>query len=582
MEGELSQNATFAKTNLAFGKIVATPTPSAWSQAYNAGTLFAVVSLTALETPDDLLPTLGKEVLETLEQEYFTLEVKDLEHIKGAITNTEKKIPKEKKHSLAVAVIIPQTASGRPILYVFTKDGKALLRRLGKLATIVEGEETLESASGFLEDGDTIVLATREFTSIIPVEVLSSSLATASPSEIAENLAPTVHKANQGGATAIVVYYTAQILREEQEPPLPKSVLGQFFPKAAGFLSALPKRLRKAVDHPKRVVISVAIILLFVLLSSIFFALTKQQEVKQKTLFQETFGQAQQKYEEGQGLLLLNQNAAKDSLSQAKQKLTKLKAALSKDAKEQQRVLALLAKVEATLTIASGISVVGAQEVDPKESLLLAHELKTQNYTLFTQDQSTIYATNEREIASLKKKTNKTTTIIRNENLWLEAAGLGTYNTNLYLLDRKTGKIIKFVAQSPPAGGGYSNVNYLASGVTQDFSKAVSLAVDTSVWVLLSDGVILKFTRGKNDAFTLKGLDTPLKNPTKIFTNTEVDNLYILDNGNSRVVVFDKAGSYVKQYQAGVIGKASDFDVAEKQKKLFLLAEGKVFAIAIE
>ena len=62
------------------------PSQSSWSQAYNAGKLFAVLSLEKEieEVPEkDYLNILGKELLETLEQEFFTLEVKDLESIKN-------------------------------------------------------------------------------------------------------------------------------------------------------------------------------------------------------------------------------------------------------------------------------------------------------------------------------------------------------------------------------------------------------------------------------------------------------------------------------------------------------------------
>ena len=72
--------------NISVAKIVSTPSQSSWSQAYNAGKLFAVLSLEKEieEVPEkDYLNILGKELLETLEQEFFTLEVKDLESIKN-------------------------------------------------------------------------------------------------------------------------------------------------------------------------------------------------------------------------------------------------------------------------------------------------------------------------------------------------------------------------------------------------------------------------------------------------------------------------------------------------------------------
>ena len=58
-----------AKSSLSFAKLVATPTDTAWSQAYNAGNLFACLSLTLAESNEELsLHVLGKEI--------FSVEVK--------------------------------------------------------------------------------------------------------------------------------------------------------------------------------------------------------------------------------------------------------------------------------------------------------------------------------------------------------------------------------------------------------------------------------------------------------------------------------------------------------------------------
>ncbi len=64
-----------AQGNLTFAKIVATPTNSAWSQAYSAGMLFTVLSLKSKETEEDSparqendieLKTQGKNILNTI------------------------------------------------------------------------------------------------------------------------------------------------------------------------------------------------------------------------------------------------------------------------------------------------------------------------------------------------------------------------------------------------------------------------------------------------------------------------------------------------------------------------------------
>src|SRR5437762_3402886 len=89
-----SQLFSSAKPSLAFAKIVANPTASAWSQVYNAGSLFAVLSL-ALKEPDDRasLATTGKKLVNNLEAEFFTLEDKSLASIKDAISKSLEDCP---------------------------------------------------------------------------------------------------------------------------------------------------------------------------------------------------------------------------------------------------------------------------------------------------------------------------------------------------------------------------------------------------------------------------------------------------------------------------------------------------------
>ena len=75
------------------------------------------------------------------------------------------------------------------------------------------------------------------------------------------------------------------------------------------------------------------------------------------------------------------------------------------------------------------------------------------------------------------------------------------------------------------------------------------MAIDSSIYIVSSDGSINKFTKGASDTFALSGLDKSLLNPTKIFTNANTDNIYVLDNGNSRILVLDKTGHLKNQYK---------------------------------
>src|SRR5450759_467699 len=104
-----------SESNLTFAKIVANPNAYSWSQVYSAGKLFAVLSLETQEEihEKDYLNVLGKEILDTVEHEFFTLETKDWESIKQAVLTTTGKISQEVTCSFTIGSVVNN------ILYVY-------------------------------------------------------------------------------------------------------------------------------------------------------------------------------------------------------------------------------------------------------------------------------------------------------------------------------------------------------------------------------------------------------------------------------------------------------------------------------
>ena len=93
---------------------------------------------------------------------------------------------------------------------------------------------------------------------------------------------------------------------------------------------------------------------------------------------------------------------------------------------------------------------------------------------------------------------------------------------------------------------------------------------------------LLFFPQGAKDTFNVTGLSKKLSNPTRIQTTPDFDNIYVLDNGNSRIVILKKDGTFVKDYTASAIKNAIQFDVLEKDKKAFVLAGDKVYQLDLK
>src|SRR5258708_2385028 len=208
------------KPSLAYAKIVATPTGSAWSQVYNAGSLFACLSLTVTEPQDPnslSLQKLGKEIFNNLETEFFTLEQKNLSSIKEAITTSFTTLPTVHM-SLALAYFLDG------ILYLFLKGaGKIVIKRAETVGVLLEEQdetsEEITTASGYLQNADCIILQTKQFANDISQSKLTAALELTLPNDIAEMLSLDIHEKEDGGQAAVIVVYqgTSKVIQPDEE-----------------------------------------------------------------------------------------------------------------------------------------------------------------------------------------------------------------------------------------------------------------------------------------------------------------------------------------------------------------------------
>src|SRR3989344_1870754 len=580
--------------NLTFAKVVANPTSMGWSQVYSAGKLFSAISLEkGQETEEkDYLNILGKEILNTLEQEFFTLETKDQESIRKAVLSTSQKIPEEVKVSFVTGAVVGN------VLYLFIMgSGKVDIKRGQTLGTLLEAKEEegkdLKEASGFLQDQDIIILETKAFSDEISESTLLEFLEKPSIDEAAENLAPLVHeKENSLVSSILVSYKEAEEVDEEEAVVAPvsdeaaeekmedkKEVEKEEAPSSP---SVFPNLKRPNFRRPLRlrgtrnliVLLIIAVIVVFAI--SIIFAVKKQENDKLIAAFNYVYPAAEKKYNEGESLVDLNQALARDSFLEAKKILDDSKDKFPKDSSQQKQIEGLSTKVDSALKDTAKASEKEAKEVSKSESPYLSAILDTKALS-FAKDEKNVYYVTSNGLFSLANGSKSEKSLVENNDDWTSVGGLATYNTNLYVVEKSDNQILKFVN----TGSAYEKTGYFPTSVKVDFSKAVSATIDNNIYVLFSDGTVSKYFKGVRVDFSIKGLDKSLSNPTRVYSNADFDNIYILDKGNSRIVVIDKTGSFKAQYRSKVISNAVDFDVLEADKKIYILSGGKIYEIEI-
>jgi hypothetical protein len=169
------------------------------------------------------------------------------------------------------------------------------------------------------------------------------------------------------------------------------------------------------------------------------------------------------------------------------------------------------------------------------------------------------------------------------DETWKKAVDLGVFKKNLYLLDPASNQIWKYVRNNSE----YSNSTEYIKDNNIDISNANSLAIDGSVYVLKNNGEIIEFYAGQKTDFVVKDLpEGIMANASKIFTDIDQRNLYVLDSNNNRIIVIEKASAdtparYKKQYILENINPIQDIYVEQTEQKMFLLDKQKIYEVPL-
>jgi len=77
---------------------------------------------------------------------------------------------------------------------------------------------------------------------------------------------------------------------------------------------------------------------------------------------------------------------------------------------------------------------------------------------------------------------------------------------------------------------------------------SVDLSVDGSLYLLQSDGSILKYTNGVQQPFPETGLVGTMPSPSHILASVADSSVYVVDPSGKRIVRFTSSGVFERQY----------------------------------
>jgi len=153
----------------------------------------------------------------------------------------------------------------------------------------------------------------------------------------------------------------------------------------------------------------------------------------------------------------------------------------------------------------------------------------------------------------------------------MSIADVEFYNRKIYLLDDQQQQIFVFTKKNSQY---QLSKQWLNQPIRQ--AKPVSFSIDGSIYILLNNGRIDKYSRGKFDEIKFQPLEPNLSTATKIVAGLKSDKIYLLDSAHQRLVVYYKNGQLAKQYVAGQLTGVEDFAVDESNQTIYLIKNNKI------
>lgn len=151
------------------------------------------------------------------------------------------------------------------------------------------------------------------------------------------------------------------------------------------------------------------------------------------------------------------------------------------------------------------------------------------------------------------------------------------YNGRTYVADEGVQQILRYGL----GGFGQTPDFWFAEQTTANLAGLLSMAIDGDIWLLYSNGMLLRYASGEQVPFSLEGGATQLGEAVDMALGPDADSpIYIADAAQDRIVVFDKSGAYMAQLvspEGDQLQNLSGLYVDEVAGSLYILTQSALF-----
>lgn len=152
-----------------------------------------------------------------------------------------------------------------------------------------------------------------------------------------------------------------------------------------------------------------------------------------------------------------------------------------------------------------------------------------------------------------------------------------SYAGRLYVLDASSEQIWKHQSISGGFGGGSK---YLQAS-SQSLNDATSLAIDSNVYALKSNGIVVRYFNGGQDGFALSTIDPALEHGDQIWADADNDYIAIADRDGKRIILATKEGRLVAQMVSPDFKGPTDLVGDPVTKKLYVVDGNAVYELSL-
>ena len=584
------------------------------------GKLFALISL---KGPSGFDATVfGQALFDTLEEEYFAQNLDSpLSALERSAFATHRRLV-----DMALSAHLGQSVDfdlglavlwGR-VLYLCRLGSCAFyLLREGKISEVELGEEgRVSCASGFVYDGDTLILGSPDFKTYFP------------PEEVLKNLTKLEEKMMELSAKATL---DAIILKFEltEAPGLEESIKFVSREEKTNFRSPFslnlanldlkklsPARIfgSKTQGHwrsKKGVLAFLGVGLVGILfVVSVFLTLRKQAAAKLLSFSQKTLSEIELDLTAATDLVDLNNSKAQEILEKSLIGIKKLESLGVKDDRTRDfksQVQNLLVKVSKETLIDNPKLVYDFNLLQKNVQLVnlagwgqTIYAAETKSGDIFEVKVSAvteakklnntplgavreisvwdkkIFALTETGVVSVSAEDGTVAKDLVKLTDWSSVASFKTYSSNLYFLIPGESRILRALFGE----SGYSRPgNWLKQDI--NLEKTVGFALDGLIYLLRSDGKVLKLEGGKPADFNLTGLNKEIviaSGQASLYTASDLTSLYLLDKMGKKIMQFNKDGIYQKTFNfENSLSSLESLYVEPSSLKLYVLSGAKLY-----